>query len=183
MRTGARRIQLAALLILALSALACHPRAQKPPVSVGKFIAHYGPATPEYEDFRAGRVTTSFIEERPQLLTARQSADRGTRLLTYLADQTVNKPNGERPKTPDATLKLPKLPKDAQPAPGHPQPEGQREGRLHPEDEGRQDGHAPGQQLLGPYGARPDRLAEDPGRQRRPHAAARRGADSLPKAI
>ncbi len=69
-------------------------------------------------DFRAGRVTTSFIEQRPQLLTARQSADRGTRLLTYLADQTVNKPNGERPKTPDATLKLPKLPKDAQPAPG-----------------------------------------------------------------
>src|SRR3954447_20117505 len=70
------------------------------------------------DDFRAGRVTTSFIEERPELLTARQSADRGTRLLTYLADQTVNKPNGERPKTPDATLKLPKLPKDAQPAPG-----------------------------------------------------------------
>src|SRR3954454_4426593 len=69
-------------------------------------------------DFRAGRVTTSFIEERPELLTARQSADRGTKLLTYLADQTVNKPNGERPKTPDATLKLPKLPKDAQPAPG-----------------------------------------------------------------
>ncbi|MGW3964384.1 pyruvate carboxylase [Amycolatopsis sp. NPDC005003] len=69
-------------------------------------------------DFRAGRVTTSFIEERPQLLTARQSADRGTRLLTYLADQTVNKPHGERPKTPDATVKLPKLPKDAEPAPG-----------------------------------------------------------------
>ncbi|MFI5589024.1 pyruvate carboxylase [Amycolatopsis sp. NPDC051758] len=69
-------------------------------------------------DFRAGRVTTSFIEERPHLLTARHSADRGTRLLTYLADQTVNKPHGERPKTPDATLKLPKLPKDAQPAPG-----------------------------------------------------------------
>ncbi|MEV7097072.1 pyruvate carboxylase [Amycolatopsis sp. NPDC051045] len=69
-------------------------------------------------DFRAGRVTTSFIEQRPHLLTARHSADRGTRLLTYLADQTVNKPHGERPKTPDATLKLPKLPKDAQPAPG-----------------------------------------------------------------
>ncbi|MFB9688588.1 pyruvate carboxylase [Amycolatopsis plumensis] len=69
-------------------------------------------------DFRAGRVTTSFIEERPHLLTARTSADRGTKLLTYLADQTVNKPHGERPKTPDATLKLPKLPKDAQPAPG-----------------------------------------------------------------
>ncbi|GAC69787.1 pyruvate carboxylase [Gordonia soli] len=48
-------------------------------------------------DFRAGRVTTSFIEERPQLLTARASADRGTRILTYLADVTVNKPHGERP--------------------------------------------------------------------------------------
>src|SRR3954454_19923180 len=31
-------------------------------------------------DFRAGRVTTSFIEDHPQLLTARSSADRGSRL-------------------------------------------------------------------------------------------------------
>jgi pyruvate carboxylase len=58
-------------------------------------------------DFRAGRVTTSFIEQRPHLLTARQSADRGTRLLTYLADVTVNKPNGQRPSTPDPATKLP----------------------------------------------------------------------------
>ncbi|MEU4106804.1 biotin carboxylase N-terminal domain-containing protein, partial [Streptomyces tanashiensis] len=43
-------------------------------------------------DFQAGRVTTAFIEQRPQLLTARHSADRGTKLLTYLADVTVNKP-------------------------------------------------------------------------------------------
>ncbi|RJQ85332.1 pyruvate carboxylase [Amycolatopsis panacis] len=63
-------------------------------------------------DFREGRVTTSFIEERPHLLTARHSADRGTRLLTYLADQTVNRPHGERPRTPDAATKLPKLPAD-----------------------------------------------------------------------
>ncbi|MBA2463851.1 MAG: ATP-grasp domain-containing protein, partial [Nocardioidaceae bacterium] len=48
-------------------------------------------------DFRAGNVTTAFIETHPQLLTARSSADRGTRLLTYLADITVNEPNGERP--------------------------------------------------------------------------------------
>jgi pyruvate carboxylase len=47
-------------------------------------------------DFRAGRVTTSFIEEHPQLLTARPSADRGTKILNYLADVTVNKPHGER---------------------------------------------------------------------------------------
>ncbi|WP_422677993.1 hypothetical protein [Blastococcus brunescens] len=46
-------------------------------------------------DFAAGRVTTSFIDERPNLLTARTSADRGTRLLTYLADVTVNQPHGE----------------------------------------------------------------------------------------
>ncbi len=47
-------------------------------------------------DFQAGRITTSFIEERPQLLTARSSADRGTKILNYLADVTVNKPHGDR---------------------------------------------------------------------------------------
>ncbi|WP_406642224.1 pyruvate carboxylase [Amycolatopsis sp. WGS_07] len=69
-------------------------------------------------DFRDGNVTTSFIEERPHLLTARHSADRGTRLLTYLADQTVNRPHGERPRTPEAATKLPKLPADLTPPDG-----------------------------------------------------------------
>src|SRR5689334_9776223 len=46
-------------------------------------------------DFIAGGVTTSFIETHPELLTARASADRGTKLLTYLADVTVNQPYGE----------------------------------------------------------------------------------------
>ncbi len=46
-------------------------------------------------DFTAGGVTTSFIETHPELLTARASADRGTKLLTYLADVTVNRPYGE----------------------------------------------------------------------------------------
>jgi pyruvate carboxylase len=69
-------------------------------------------------DFRDGHVTTSFIEERPHLLTARHSADRGTRLLTYLADQTVNKPHGERPRTPEAAAKLPKIPAGFKPADG-----------------------------------------------------------------
>ncbi len=58
-------------------------------------------------DFQAGRVTTSFIDERPQLLTARQPADRGTRLLNYLAETTVNKPNGPRPKVVEPVDKLP----------------------------------------------------------------------------
>ena len=58
-------------------------------------------------DFRAGRITTSFIDERPQLLTARTSADRGTKILNYLADVTVNKPHGERPSTVYPQDKLP----------------------------------------------------------------------------
>ncbi|GAB3697065.1 pyruvate carboxylase [Nocardiopsis oceani] len=70
----------------------------------------------EDEDFRAGRVTTSFIEERPQLLTARPSADRGTRLLTYLADVTVNKPHGERPHLVEPRSKLPAVAEGAPPA-------------------------------------------------------------------
>ena len=60
-------------------------------------------------DFLAGNVTTSFIEERPHLLTARHSADRGTRLLTYLVDVTVNKPHGTRPEVIDPGKKLPEL--------------------------------------------------------------------------
>ncbi|MFF7779065.1 pyruvate carboxylase [Streptomyces tanashiensis] len=61
-------------------------------------------------DFQAGRVTTAFIEQRPQLLTARHSADRGTKLLTYLADVTVNKPHGPRPELIAPAGKLPALP-------------------------------------------------------------------------
>jgi len=60
-------------------------------------------------DFRGGRLSTDFIAERPHLLTARPSADRGTRLLTYLADVTVNRPYGPDPSTPDPAHKLPAL--------------------------------------------------------------------------
>ncbi|MGP3984498.1 pyruvate carboxylase [Streptomyces sp. KR80] len=66
--------------------------------------------------FGAGEVTTSFIEQRPHLLTARHSADRGTKLLTYLADVTVNKPHGERPRLIEPTTKLPRLPEAEPPA-------------------------------------------------------------------
>ncbi|TDD83099.1 pyruvate carboxylase [Saccharopolyspora karakumensis] len=70
------------------------------------------------DDFAEGRVTTSFIDERPQLLTARHSADRGTRLLNYLADVTVNRPNGERPSAADPSFKLPEIDLTATPLPG-----------------------------------------------------------------
>ncbi|WKG01692.1 pyruvate carboxylase [Mycolicibacterium sp. HK-90] len=58
-------------------------------------------------DFVAGRVTTSFIEQRPQLRTARGSADRGTKILNYLADVTVNQPHGPRPSAVYPRDKLP----------------------------------------------------------------------------
>ncbi len=60
-------------------------------------------------DFQAGRVTTAFIEEHPLLLTARSSADRGTKLLTFLADVTVNQPHGPAPVSVDPVSKLPDL--------------------------------------------------------------------------
>ncbi|POY32966.1 pyruvate carboxylase [Mycobacterium kansasii] len=69
-------------------------------------------------DFQAGRITTSFIDERPQLLTARSSADRGTKILNYLADVTVNKPHGTRPSKVYPQDKLPDVDLDAPPPAG-----------------------------------------------------------------
>jgi pyruvate carboxylase len=60
-------------------------------------------------DFQAGRVTTSFIDERPQLLTSRSSADRGTKILNFLADVTVNQPHGPRPSAVYPNDKLPDI--------------------------------------------------------------------------
>ncbi|MBD8507596.1 pyruvate carboxylase [Hoyosella sp. G463] len=75
-------------------------------------------------DFRAGNVTTSFIDERPHLLTQHAPADRGTRMLRYLADVTVNKPHGERPVDIDPRSKLAALDKEA------PIPDGSRQRLL-----------------------------------------------------
>jgi pyruvate carboxylase len=75
-------------------------------------------------DFRAGRLSTSFIEDHPQLLTARSSANRGTKLLTYLADVTVNQPHGAPPVTVDPATKLPPLAVDV------PAPDGTRQQLL-----------------------------------------------------
>jgi pyruvate carboxylase len=69
-------------------------------------------------DFRAGRVTTSFIDDRPYLLTARTPADRGTKILNYLADVTVNQPHGPRTSTVYPQDKLPEIDLDAVPPRG-----------------------------------------------------------------
>lgn len=61
-------------------------------------------------EFRDGRVTTSFIDDRPDLVRARAGADRGTRLLAYLADVTVNRPHGPAPALAVPRTKLPELP-------------------------------------------------------------------------
>ncbi|WP_111765361.1 pyruvate carboxylase [Nakamurella deserti] len=69
-------------------------------------------------DFAAGGVTTSFIESHPQLLNSRRSADRGTRLLSYLADVTVNQPHGSGRDRIDPAGKIPRLDRAATPPPG-----------------------------------------------------------------
>ncbi|MGI8537344.1 MAG: pyruvate carboxylase [Mycobacteriales bacterium] len=71
-------------------------------------------------DFLAGAVPTSFLAEHPELTDARTPTDRTTRLLTALADATVN--GLARPGRPllDPLSKLPPLPcpDDAASAPG-----------------------------------------------------------------
>ena len=71
----------------------------------------------EDPDFIAGNVSTGFIEERPQLLTTHAPADRGTRLLRWLAETTVNKPNGEAPTLLDPGVKRPAGVDLSQPSP------------------------------------------------------------------
>ena len=61
------------------------------------------------ESFRAGDVSTSFIEERPYLLSGRESRDRGTKVLNWLVDVTVNKPYGSRQGAVDPKVKLPRI--------------------------------------------------------------------------
>ena len=67
-------------------------------------------------DFIAGDLSTSFIEERPWLVRGRQSKDRGTRILNWLAEVTVNQPNGDGEGLIDPKLKLPVVDLEA-PAP------------------------------------------------------------------
>ena len=69
-------------------------------------------------DFLAGRATTSFIDQRPELLRPHESADRATKLLQFLAERTINKPYGE-PRTPVvARTKLPPIDLKATPPDG-----------------------------------------------------------------
>jgi pyruvate carboxylase len=67
-------------------------------------------------DFAAGDVSTSFIDERPALVRPHESRDRGTKIMAWLADVTVNQPNGPRGAAPHPPDKLPRVSLDT-PAP------------------------------------------------------------------
>ena len=68
-------------------------------------------------DFLAGRLSTSFIDERPRLTAATAGRDRASRILDLLADATVNRAHEPPPSAPDPRVKLPPLP-EGQPPPG-----------------------------------------------------------------
>jgi pyruvate carboxylase len=67
----------------------------------------------EDPDFIAGDLSTSFIDERPGLVRSHQSKDRGTKIVTWLAEVTVNQPNGSGTGKFDPALKLPVVDLDA----------------------------------------------------------------------
>lgn len=70
------------------------------------------------EAFVNGDISTSFIDERPDLLVGRVSKDRGTKILNWLVEVTVNKPNGAHPGHADPSTKLPTVDLTVAPEPG-----------------------------------------------------------------
>ncbi len=68
--------------------------------------------------FVRGDLSTHFIDERPELVRTPQSKDRGTKILTWLADVTVNQPNGDGAGAIDPALKLPAVDLLAEPPAG-----------------------------------------------------------------
>ncbi len=68
--------------------------------------------------FQAGDLSTKFIEERPELFNVRESRDRGTKILNWLADVTVNHLNGDGAGLVDPSIKLPVVDVDTAPAAG-----------------------------------------------------------------
>ncbi|MDO8337021.1 MAG: pyruvate carboxylase [Microcella sp.] len=64
--------------------------------------------------FQAGDLSTSFIDERPELVRANISKDRGTKVLNWLADITVNQPNGAGAAAIDPATKLPTIDLEAE---------------------------------------------------------------------
>ena len=70
------------------------------------------------DEFTSGPVTTTFIDQRPELTAASVGANRTTRLLRYLADVTVNQPHGPAPTRVDPSSKLPERADETEPPAG-----------------------------------------------------------------
>ncbi|MFC4668890.1 pyruvate carboxylase [Seohaeicola nanhaiensis] len=65
----------------------------------------------KHPTFLSNEYTTKFIDETPELFTFRKRRDRGTKVLTYIADITVNgHPETKARPKPPADLKPPKPP-------------------------------------------------------------------------
>ncbi|PNL18197.1 pyruvate carboxylase [Micrococcus sp. FDAARGOS_333] len=62
--------------------------------------------------FLSGDVATDFIDAHPELAQVNRSQDRGTKVLQYLSDVTVNKPHGDRIDGIDPRDRLPAHPGD-----------------------------------------------------------------------
>ncbi len=77
-----------------------------------------------HPEFRHGQVTTTFIDDHPELLAAQPPTEEPERLLGYLADVTVNRPHGTAPVSIDPRTKLPAIDPDVLP------PEGSRQSLL-----------------------------------------------------
>jgi pyruvate carboxylase len=66
----------------------------------------------KHPTFLSNEYTTKFIDETPELFTFKRRRDRGTKVLTYIADITVNgHPEVKDRPRPRADLKQPKPPK------------------------------------------------------------------------
>ena len=76
------------------------------------------------EEFRAGDVSTHFIDEHPGLTRINPPKDRASKVLAWLADVTVNKPNGEADGVINPAIKLPAIDLEA------PAPDGERQRLL-----------------------------------------------------
>ncbi len=76
-----------------------------------------------HPDFRANRYTTRFIDDTPALFAQVKRRDRATKLLTYIADVTVNghpeTRSRPRPLADAALPQVPRYPGDARPGTRH----------------------------------------------------------------
>ncbi|WP_072313284.1 pyruvate carboxylase [Agrococcus sp. Marseille-P2731] len=73
------------------------------------------------EQFRAGDVSTHFIDEHPELTRINPPKDRASKVLSWLADVTVNKPHGSADGVINPAIKLPAIDLEA------PAPDGERQ--------------------------------------------------------